>query len=58
MIDYYWFYQAIDHALQGKNLEQELAAAQTLTEQYVACVRSDGDGQTCAQQVDPNYGQQ
>ncbi len=57
-LDYYWFYQAIDRALQGKNLEQELAAAQALTEQYVACVRSGGDGQTCGQQVDPNYGQQ
>jgi ABC-type glycerol-3-phosphate transport system substrate-binding protein len=53
-IDYYWFYQAIDRALHGKNLEQELAAAQTLTEQYVACVRS-GQRQACTQQVDPDY---
>jgi ABC-type glycerol-3-phosphate transport system substrate-binding protein len=54
-IDYYWFYQAIDRALQGKNLEQELAAAQTLTEQYVACRRGGGQHQACIQQADPNY---
>jgi hypothetical protein len=55
LIDYYWFYQAIDRALQGKNLEQELAAAQTLTEQHLACVRAGGQRQPCAQQVDPDY---
>jgi ABC-type glycerol-3-phosphate transport system substrate-binding protein len=54
-IDYYWFYQAIDRALQGQNLEQELAGAQALTEQYLACVRSGGDERACGQQVDPNY---
>jgi multiple sugar transport system substrate-binding protein len=52
-IDYHWFYQAIDRALQGKNLEQELAAAQALTEQYLTCVRSGGEAQACVQQVDP-----
>jgi ABC-type glycerol-3-phosphate transport system substrate-binding protein len=57
-IDYYWFYRAIDRALQGQNLEQELAQAQALTEQYVACVRSGGQRQSCDQQVDPNYGQE
>jgi ABC-type glycerol-3-phosphate transport system substrate-binding protein len=53
MIDYHWFYQAIDHALQGKNLEQELAAAQALTEQHLACIRGGGEAQACMQQVDP-----
>jgi multiple sugar transport system substrate-binding protein len=56
-IDYFWFYRAIDHALQGKDLERELATAQALTEQYVACVRGGGQRQFCDQQVDPNYGQ-
>jgi hypothetical protein len=56
-IDYYWFYRAIDRALQGKNLEQELAEAQALTEQYVACARTGGERQACDQQVDPDYGQ-
>jgi ABC-type glycerol-3-phosphate transport system substrate-binding protein len=56
-IDYYWFYRAIDQALQGKDLERELAEAQALTEQYVACVRAGGQRETCDQQVDPNYGQ-
>ena len=54
-IDYYWFYQAIDRALRGKNLEQELAAAQALTEQYVVCVRAGGQRRACTQQVDPSY---
>jgi hypothetical protein len=54
-IDYYWFFRAIDHALQGKNLERELANAQTLTEQYLACVRGGAKGSICATQVDPSY---
>jgi len=53
LIDYGWFYHALDRALQGKNLEQELAAAQALTEQYLACVRSGEPEQACRQQVDP-----
>jgi ABC-type glycerol-3-phosphate transport system substrate-binding protein len=52
-IDYHWFYQAIDRALQGKNLEQELASAQAFTEQYLACVRSGGEAHACDQLVDP-----
>jgi ABC-type glycerol-3-phosphate transport system substrate-binding protein len=52
-IDYHWFYQALDRALQGKNLEQELASAQALTEQHLACVRGGGEAQACVQQVDP-----
>jgi ABC-type glycerol-3-phosphate transport system substrate-binding protein len=56
-IDYYWFYHALDRALQGKNLEQELASAQALSEQYLACVRTGEDEHTCDQQADPNYGQ-
>ena len=46
-IDYHWFYHAIDQALEGKNLEQELAAAQALSEQYLACVRSGADPHNC-----------
>jgi hypothetical protein len=58
-IDYYWFYRAIDRALQGRDLERELAEAQALTEQYVACVRgaSQHAAEPCERQVDPNYGQ-
>jgi ABC-type glycerol-3-phosphate transport system substrate-binding protein len=56
-IDYFWFYRAIDRALQGKDLERELAEAQALTEQYIACVRSGDERQDCEQQVDPSYGQ-
>ncbi|MFL5803340.1 MAG: ABC transporter substrate-binding protein [Roseiflexaceae bacterium] len=55
LIDYYWFYQALDQAMQGKDLEQELASAQALTEQYMACVRAGGRPEACNRQVDPDY---
>jgi multiple sugar transport system substrate-binding protein len=54
-IDPFWFFRAADRALQGKNLERELADAQTWTEQYLTCVRSGGAANTCAQQVDSTY---
>jgi hypothetical protein len=54
-IDYYWFFRAIDRALQGKDLERELSDAQTLTEQYLTCVRSGTAGSLCTTQVDPDY---
>ncbi|MEM8531407.1 MAG: extracellular solute-binding protein [Chloroflexota bacterium] len=55
MIDYFWFLRAVDRALQGTDLAEELTDAQTLTEQYLACVRGDSDGATCATQTDPEY---
>ncbi|MEM8535267.1 MAG: extracellular solute-binding protein [Chloroflexota bacterium] len=51
----YWFYQALDAGLQGGNLEQELAEAQTTTAQYWDCVQNDGEPGECAQQADPDY---
>jgi len=51
----YWLLKAINQAAQGKNLERELAQAQDLTEQYLACVRGGGQPGLCAQQVDPDY---
>ena len=62
-IDLFWFFRAIDRALQsqvssasqGQALERELAAAQATTEQFLACVRSGGEGQVCAKQIDPQY---
>jgi multiple sugar transport system substrate-binding protein len=57
-IEYYWLYRAIDQALQGKDLEQELSQAQALTESYAACVRAGDQRDACTQQADPNYGQQ
>jgi ABC-type glycerol-3-phosphate transport system substrate-binding protein len=53
-IDYFWFFRAVDRALQGKGLERELADAQSLTEQYLACL-DGGDPPGCAKQVDPTY---
>jgi ABC-type glycerol-3-phosphate transport system substrate-binding protein len=54
-IDYYWFLRALDHALQGEDLQRELAEAQTTTEQFLACVRGGASGIVCAKQVDPGY---
>ena len=54
-IDYYWFFRAIDRALQGEKLEGELAEAQQLTEQLMSCIREGTDGNTCAMQVDADY---
>jgi ABC-type glycerol-3-phosphate transport system substrate-binding protein len=54
-VDYYWFFQAIDRALQGNNLERELANARSLTTQFLECVRGGAHGSTCATQVDPTY---
>ncbi|HWQ14546.1 MAG TPA: extracellular solute-binding protein [Roseiflexaceae bacterium] len=55
-IDPYWFFRAVDRAIQGGNLEQELAEAQRLTEQHLDCVRDGGGRAECAQAVDPEYG--
>jgi hypothetical protein len=54
-IDTFWFYRAIDRAVQGQNLERELAEAQVLTEQFLACLRGGTQGSICATQVDPDY---
>jgi ABC-type glycerol-3-phosphate transport system substrate-binding protein len=54
-IDFYWFYRAVDRALAGQDLERELADAQGLTEQYLACVRAGTSAVACAKQVDPQY---
>ncbi|HJZ50322.1 MAG TPA: extracellular solute-binding protein [Roseiflexaceae bacterium] len=56
-IDYFWFYRAIDRGLQGRDLERELAEAQALTEQYIACARGGSQRDQCARQVDSTYGQ-
>lgn len=53
--DLYWFYQAIDAALQGANLEQELTNAQQLTDGYLACVAGGGDQSDCALEIDSDY---
>ncbi|MCG8351828.1 MAG: extracellular solute-binding protein, partial [Chloroflexales bacterium] len=51
----YWFYRAVDRALQGGDLARELDDAQILTEQYLACVQGGAAAGTCARQVDPTY---
>ncbi|HEX9370890.1 MAG TPA: extracellular solute-binding protein, partial [Roseiflexaceae bacterium] len=54
-VDYYWFFRALDRALQGANLERELAQAQDLTRQFLICVQGGTPGGTCATRVDPDY---
>lgn len=54
-LDFFWFFRAIDRAIQGKSLESELADAQLLTEQYQACIQGGEQPGTCATQVDPDY---
>jgi multiple sugar transport system substrate-binding protein len=54
-LDYFWFFRAVDRALQGKDLERELADAQSLSEQYLTCVRGEQNPADCAKQVDPTY---
>ena len=54
-LDPFWFYQALDRALQGANLEQELTTAQQLTEAYLACMDAGGVGGDCAVETDPDY---
>jgi multiple sugar transport system substrate-binding protein len=54
-VDPFWFYRAVDRALQGGDLERELQEAQTLTEAHLACVRGGGQPGPCARQVDPTY---
>jgi ABC-type glycerol-3-phosphate transport system substrate-binding protein len=55
MADGFWFYQALDRAMQGSDLLRELEDAQFTTEQFIKC-RRGGDGWlACAKQVDPQY---
>jgi ABC-type glycerol-3-phosphate transport system substrate-binding protein len=54
-LDLFWFFRAVDRALQGKDLDRELADAQAKTEQYLTCVRGGGELEMCAKQTDPTY---
>ncbi|MBC8160612.1 MAG: extracellular solute-binding protein [Roseiflexaceae bacterium] len=54
-LDPFWFFRAVDRALQGGDLERELAEAQRLTEQFLDCTRGGTPGPDCAVQVDPKY---
>jgi ABC-type glycerol-3-phosphate transport system substrate-binding protein len=54
-LEHYWLYRAADNALQGGNLERELAEAQRLAEEHLACTQGGGGPGECAIQVDPDY---
>ncbi len=54
-MDPYWFFQALERALQGADIERELAQAQARTEAYVACYQTTKKWTECAKQVDPTY---
>jgi len=53
----YWYYRAIDRVLRGeaRDLERALAEAQTLTQQFLDCVRAGDAPPSCAKQTDPSY---
>lgn len=55
MIDYFWFFRAVDRALQGADLEAELAEAQRLTEEFAGCVAAGEAAAACATAIDPHY---
>jgi ABC-type glycerol-3-phosphate transport system substrate-binding protein len=54
-VDPFWFYRAVDRALQGADLERELQAAEDLTRRYLDCVQVEEDAAGCATSVDPEY---
>jgi ABC-type glycerol-3-phosphate transport system substrate-binding protein len=54
-VDYFWFFRAVDRALQGADLQPELQDAQSLTERFLACTRTGTAANTCATQTDPAY---
>jgi multiple sugar transport system substrate-binding protein len=54
-VDSFWFYQAVDRAVQGEDLERELQAAEDLTRQFVECMQVEEDAAACATSVDPDY---
>ncbi len=54
-LDLFWFFRAIDRALQGGDLDRELADAQATTDEFLTCVQSGGQAGDCAKQVDPSY---
>jgi ABC-type glycerol-3-phosphate transport system substrate-binding protein len=53
--DLFWFFRAIDRALQGEDLDRELADAQAKTEQFIACARAGEAPLSCATQADSTY---
>jgi ABC-type glycerol-3-phosphate transport system substrate-binding protein len=53
--DPFWLYRAIDRAMQGGNLEQELQNAEMLTRQYYDCIREGRKPYPCARSVDARY---
>ncbi|MCG8346485.1 MAG: extracellular solute-binding protein, partial [Chloroflexales bacterium] len=54
-MNYFWFGRAVDRAFQGADLAAELAEAQFLTEQFLACTRDGAEADVCTTQVDPTY---
>jgi ABC-type glycerol-3-phosphate transport system substrate-binding protein len=52
----YWFLEAVNDALEGKqSLEQALAEAQETTIAFISCVETHNTPGTCARRVDPQY---
>jgi ABC-type glycerol-3-phosphate transport system substrate-binding protein len=54
-LDLYWFFGAVDQALQGADLARALAQAEETSRAYLDCVRAGESAESCARSVDPNY---
>ncbi len=55
MFEPFWFYQAIDQALQGAPIEEALMQAQSTTSDYLACIQQKSTRRACATQADNEY---
>lgn len=54
-LDLYWFFEAVDQALQGEDLAKALAQAEETSRAYLDCVRAGEEAENCARSVDSNY---
>jgi multiple sugar transport system substrate-binding protein len=59
-LDPFWFYRAVDRAIQSDDppedtLARELDEAQKFTEEFLACTQGGATADVCALQVDPTY---
>ena len=51
----FWFYQAIDQALQGEDIGNALTQAQSSTMNYFTCMHNKSTRRDCAKQADTEY---
>ncbi|MCG8353136.1 MAG: extracellular solute-binding protein [Chloroflexales bacterium] len=52
---YFWLQRAVNRAANGADLDHEVNEAQTMTQQFLACLDTGTAAEACAAQVDPTY---